>query len=94
MSSPSELRAKLEAEAERCYSWSNGPGDIYAAHTHPYTKILYCLEGAIDFVLPERVLHLAAGDRMELPAGTLHSARVGPDGCVCIEGRRRTMEPE
>ncbi|MDQ6636417.1 MAG: cupin domain-containing protein [Candidatus Dormibacteraeota bacterium] len=94
MGSLSELRAKLEREAEGCYSWSNGPGDVYAEHKHPYTKILYCVEGAIDFVLPERVLHLAAGDRMELPAGTSHSARVGPDGCVCVEGRRRTMDPE
>jgi quercetin dioxygenase-like cupin family protein len=81
---------KLRGEATRCYSWSNGPGDRYAAHSHAYEKVLYCVEGSIDFVLEtsERKLSLEAGDRMVLPSGTVHSAMVGPAGCVCIEGRR------
>jgi len=86
MATASELRARLEAEAEQCYSWSNGPGDTYAEHTHAYTKVLYCVEGAIDFLLRDGVLHLSAGERMEQPAGTPHSAQVGPAGCLCIEG--------
>jgi hypothetical protein len=28
---------------------------------------------------------LAAGDRLELPAGTIHDAVVGPDGVTCLE---------
>ncbi|TMC34861.1 MAG: cupin, partial [Chloroflexi bacterium] len=31
-----DLMAKLKGEASGCYSWSNGPGDRYAAHTHSY----------------------------------------------------------
>jgi quercetin dioxygenase-like cupin family protein len=48
------------------------------------------VEGSITFVLDaagER-LELTPGDRMVLPAGTVHAAEVGPDGCTCIEGRR------
>jgi len=80
---------RLRAEASDCYSWSNGPGDRYAAHTHPYEKILYCVEGSITFVLENggRQVVLEAGDRMELAAGTVHSALVGPHGCRCIEGK-------
>ena len=85
-----DLMAKLRTEAGGCYSWSNGPGDRYAAHSHNFEKVLYCVDGSITFVLEGdgRRLELKAGDRMELPAGTVHSAVVGPSGCTCIEGHR------
>ena len=81
---------ELRGEASGCYSWSNGPGDRYAAHTHPYEKVLYCVAGSITFALEGEgeKLQLRAGDRMVLPAGTVHSAVVGDAGCTCIEGRR------
>jgi len=82
--------AKLQTEATGCYSWSNGAGDAYAAHSHGYEKVLYCVDGSITFILEathER-LELKPGDRMLLPAGTVHSAVVGAHGCTCIEGRR------
>ena len=84
------MMRRLEAEATGCYSWSNGPGDVYGAHSHGYEKVLYCVEGSITFRLESegRDLELGPGDRMVLPSGTVHSARVGPAGCVCIEGRR------
>lgn len=83
--------ARLRSEASGCYSWSNGPGDRYAPHSHGYEKVLYCVDGSITFVLEQenRRLELSAGDRMVLPAGTVHSAIVGPAGCTCIEGHRQ-----
>lgn len=83
--------ARLRTEASGCYSWSNGPGDRYAPHSHGYEKVLYCVDGSITFVLEQenRRLELSAGDRMVLPAGTVHSAIVGPAGCTCIEGHRQ-----
>lgn len=85
-----ELMERLRAEAEHCYSWSNGPGDRYAAHSHSYEKVLYCVAGSITFRLEAegRSLPLQPGDRMVLPAGTVHSALVGRQGVTCIEGRR------
>jgi quercetin dioxygenase-like cupin family protein len=85
-----ELMARLKTEASGCYSWSNGPGDRYAAHSHNFEKVLYCVDGSITFVLESEGRHIAleAGDRMMLPAGTVHSAIVGPAGCTCIEGHR------
>ena len=80
----------LRREAGSCYSWSNGPHDRYGAHSHPYEKVLYCVDGSITFVLEGegQPLELKPGDRMVLPAGTVHSAIVGPSGCTCIEGKR------
>ena len=81
---------RLRSEATGCYSWSNGPGDRYAPHTHNYEKVLYCVDGSITFVLEadDRKLELKSGDRMVLPAGTIPSAIVGASGCTCIEGKR------
>jgi quercetin dioxygenase-like cupin family protein len=80
---------RLRQEASSCYSWSNAPGDRYAAHTHDYGKVLYCVGGSITFLLDDgRELALKPGDRMVLAPGTRHSAVVGPAGVTCIEGRR------
>ena len=67
--------------------WSNGPGDVYAAHSHPYRKTLFCIEGSITFSLPDvgRDVELHPGDRLILPVGTRHGAIVGPKGVTCIE---------
>jgi quercetin dioxygenase-like cupin family protein len=81
---------RLRSEATGCYSWSNGPDDRYAPHSHSYEKVLYCVDGSITFVLEAdaRRLELKPGDRIVLPVGTVHSAEVGPAGCTCIEGKR------
>ena len=90
MATIDDLMSTLRREAGSCYSWSNGPHDRYAAHSHPYEKVLYCVEGSIAFMLePEgKRVDLSSGDRIVLPPGTVHSAVVGPTGCTCIEGKR------
>jgi quercetin dioxygenase-like cupin family protein len=72
------------------YSWSNGPHDMYSAHTHSYNKVIYVVQGSITFGLPElgKQLTLKAGDRLDLPAGTVHGAVVGSQGVVCLEGHK------
>jgi quercetin dioxygenase-like cupin family protein len=91
MAESSDLMARLRQEAEGCYSWSNGPGDRYAPHSHSYEKVLCCVAGSIIFTLPDREIKLGPGDRMVLPPGTVHGALVGVDGCTCIEGRGGNM---
>jgi len=90
MANQEDLMTRLRGEAGDCYSWSNRPDDRYAAHSHNYEKVLYCVNGSITFLLEAegKQLELKPGDRMVLPAGTIHSAVVGPQGCTCIEGRR------
>ena len=87
------LRSKMQKEGLAPYSWSNEPGDTYAAHSHSYEKVLYCVRGSIRFVLPDRLevsrsIELTAGDCMILPAHTRHSAIVGPQGVTCLEATR------
>ena len=72
------------------YAWSNGPFDMYSPHTHGYDKVIYVVQGSITFGLPElgEQYTLHAGDRLDLPAGTVHDARVGAQGVVCLEGHK------
>ena len=89
-----ELRERLAREglARRAAElpvtrWSNGPGARYAAHRHDYDKVLLVERGSIVFALPElgRAVDLAVGDRLDLPAGTLHAATVSSTGVTCLE---------
>jgi mannose-6-phosphate isomerase-like protein (cupin superfamily) len=83
----SDLEARLVAEGLDAGAWGNGPGDRYAPHEHGYDKVLVCVEGSISFGMPDtgRVVDLAVGDRLDLPAGTRHDAVVGLDGVTCLE---------
>jgi quercetin dioxygenase-like cupin family protein len=80
----------LRSEGLRPSWWSNGPGDRYGSHSHPYHKVLYCARGSIRFTNGRTGEHydLTAGDRLDLPPGTPHSAVVGAEGVTCVEAAR------
>lgn len=88
----STLRRRMQQEGLSPYTWSNGPGESYAVHSHSYEKVLYCVHGSIRFVMPEAssgaTVDLAPGDCLILPANTPHSANVGPRGVTCMEAAR------
>jgi uncharacterized protein YjlB len=88
--SQSSLWQLMADEGLSPYSWSNGPRDTYAAHSHSYNKVIYVVQGSITFGLPElgKQLTLKAGDRLDLPAGVVHDAVVGPQGVVCLEAHK------
>lgn len=81
----------LENEGLSFYRWSNAPGDVYSAHTHPYHKVIYVVQGSITFGLPNegRGVTLHVGDRLDLPPGVTHNAVVGSKGVACLEAHRR-----
>lgn len=88
---PAELESRLVAQALTPSSWSNGPGDRYAAHQHGYDKVLVAARGSITFHLVDPDagvnldVNLSEGERLDLPAGTVHAATVGPQGVTCLE---------
>lgn len=87
MTSGAELNARLKSEGLDPSGWGNGPGDTYAAHSHGYDKVIVASSGSITFHLSElgRDVTLSKGQRLELPAGTIHAATVGPGGVQCLE---------
>jgi quercetin dioxygenase-like cupin family protein len=83
-----EAPSVFEDEGLSPHRWSNGPGYRYDEHTHPYHKVLVCESGSITFHTPDGDIALGPGDRLDLPAGTPHSATVGHHGVVCWEAQR------
>ena len=75
----------FESEGLTPETWSNGAGHTYGEHTHPYHKVLYCVAGTITFHTESGDIEMRPGDRLDLPAGTAHSATVGPEGVTCME---------
>ncbi|MBI4051106.1 MAG: hypothetical protein HY400_01225 [Elusimicrobia bacterium] len=71
------------------HTWSNKPGAVYPIHAHSYLKTLFCVTGSIQFKIHKgtasRNVMMKAGDKIELPPKTSHSAIVGPRGVTCIE---------
>lgn len=83
-----QLRAQLTHEGLTAIErWSNGPHAVYGTHGHPYGKVLVVVSGSITLTIegPKRVVAMQPGDRLTLRPRTPHSARVGPDGVVCLE---------
>ena len=66
-------------------SWRDAPGEVYEAHKHDADQTLYLVEGAIEFGVDGRILRLNPGDKLELPALTVHSASA-PNGATYIIG--------
>jgi quercetin dioxygenase-like cupin family protein len=96
--SQASLKARLASEGLTTSTWANGPHERYAEHRHRYDKVLVASSGSVTFRLPElgRDVELRAGDRLDLPADTLHAAYVGPDGVTCLEAHlgRGSLAPE
>jgi hypothetical protein len=84
------ITRQMEQEGLRPYSWSNGPNFRIAAKSHGSTKIMYCIEGSLELVLPDlnQTIVLRPGDRVELPCGVRHAAMTGPRGARCLECTR------
>ena len=70
--------------------WSSSAGDIFSPHSHSYEKVLFCADGSIHFdIAPQgESVAMTAGDRIVIPARTVHSAIVGPLGVTCAEASR------
>jgi quercetin dioxygenase-like cupin family protein len=81
----SAFAEEMRAAGHYVSEWSNEPGDRYSLHSHPYKKVLCCLQGSIDFHLADRDVALREGDQVELDPGVEHSATVGPSGVRCAE---------
>jgi uncharacterized protein YjlB len=87
------LRKRMQEDGLSPYTWSNGPHDSYAIHSHSYEKVLYCVRGSIRFILhdvsgTEKNIDLGPGDCMILPPSMRHSAQVGGQGVTCLEAAR------
>jgi quercetin dioxygenase-like cupin family protein len=83
------LIAALEAEALLVTEWTDDAGVSYEPHAHEHGEVRVVLEGSMTVVADGRAHHLAAGGRIDLAPGQLHSACVGDRGVRYLAGSRR-----
>ena len=66
-------------------SWRDAPGEVYEPHKHDADQTLYLVEGALELGVGADTHRLSPGDKLELPAFTVHSAKA-PGGATYIVG--------
>ena len=71
------------------FTWRDGPGAFYSDHTHPVETAHVILEGKMTLTCGRSTSTYTAGERPpDVPAGAVHSARMGPQGCYYLVGER------
>jgi unsaturated pyranuronate lyase len=82
------VHERLVADGFSSFQWSDEPGATYEPHTHPHDESLWVLAGRIAFVIDGETHRLGPGDRLQLPANTVHAAEAGPEGATYVIGQR------
>lgn len=91
MASPSdrELCKQLESEGfSHTFVWQDGPHAYYPDHTHAGLTAHIILDGEMTLTMDGQSKTYRVGDRCDVPAGAVHSARMGPRGCRYLVGEK------
>lgn len=84
-----ELEEKLRGEGfSGIFIHRDSPGAHYPDHTHMGITAHIVLDGEITVTSEEQTITYATGDRFDVPAGEIHSAKIGPDGCRYMIGEK------
>jgi quercetin dioxygenase-like cupin family protein len=87
---PRTFEQQLRQEGFRqVYVWQDGPDAFYADHTHVMDTAHIILEGEMTLTCGGSTKTYTAGERPpDVPAGAVHSARIGPSGCRYLIGEK------
>ena len=72
----SEIEELLRSEGLEPFLWQDGAGTYYPTHSHSYEEVRWVIEGSVTFGVQGEEVILNPGDRLDLPAGTEHYAKV------------------
>ena len=77
-----KLTQTLQQEGfSHTYVWEDGPSVTYPSHTHATETTHVILSGEMTLIMASGRRTYTAGERCDVPAGAVHSARMGPGGC-------------
>lgn len=86
---PIDWENKLRQEGfSNFFVWRDDSNVYYPDHTHPTTTAHVILEGEMTLTANGKTQTYKAGDRCDVPAHTIHSARIGPRGCQYLIGEK------
>ncbi len=70
------------------YEWQDGPNVFYSDHTHASETAHMILDGEMTVTEGGVTKAYGAGERCDVPAGAVHSARMGVHGCRYLIGEK------
>ena len=70
------------------YVWQDAPRAFYSDHTHPGFTAHIILDGEMTLTCGGKSETYSAGDRCDVPAGAVHSAQMGLQGCRYLVGEK------
>jgi mannose-6-phosphate isomerase-like protein (cupin superfamily) len=70
------------------YVWQDGPNVFYSDHTHASETAHIILDGEMTLTQGGVTKTYGAGERCDVPAGAVHSARMGAHGCRYLIGEK------
>ena len=83
------LSEQLHAEGfTHTFVWQDGPDAYYPDHTHATETAHIVLAGELALTINGEMRRYGVGERCDVPAGALHSARMGPEGCRYLIGEK------
>lgn len=84
-----KLAEQLQREGfGRTYAWQDAANAFYPDHTHDTETAHIILTGEMTLTLKGKSQTYGVGQRCDVPAGAVHSARIGPKGCRYLIGER------
>ena len=86
-------RARIAANWARrgfsCDLWTDPPGQRWEDFIHAVDEVIVVVEGEMEFEVDGRVCRPAIGEEIQIPAGTVHSARnIGSTAARWLYGYR------
>jgi mannose-6-phosphate isomerase-like protein (cupin superfamily) len=86
----SAFERQLKEEGFRhVYVWRDAANAFYSDHVHPVETAHIILDGEMTLTCGGSTRTYKAGERPpDVPAGAVHSARMGPNGCQYLIGEK------
>lgn len=82
-----KLESQLHSEGfAHTFVWQDGPNAYYPDHTHDGLTAHIILDGEMTLTVHGKSQTYRSGDRCDVEAGEVHSAKMGPSGCRYLIG--------
>ena len=70
------------------YVWQDSPNENYPDHAHSTETAHIVLEGEMTVTQEGKTRTFKTGERCDVRAAAVHSARMGPNGCRYLVGEK------
>ena len=88
----SAIKLRLQSEGYvDVHEYEDDADEFLPDHNHPGDQLLIVVRGSIAITMDGETRTLNVGDEIFFPAKRMHSAKVGPEGCLYIVGEKPSL---